>query len=77
MEGGVGALTVKLNCWELLPSALVALTVGVKTPAALGVPLIVPVEEPREGCRNCPVRHRGLQDLRSFEERVKDAFWIG
>ena len=48
MEGGVAAaVTVRLNCLELLPDALVALTVNVETPAAVGVPLMVPVEEPR------------------------------
>ena len=48
MEGGVGAaFTVRLNCLELEPAALVAPTMNVKTPAAVGVPRMVPVEEPR------------------------------
>src|ERR1035441_3396710 len=45
MEGG--AFTVRLTCWELLPTALVAVTVSVKMPGAAGMPLIMPVEEPR------------------------------
>ena len=48
MEGGVaGAPTVMFSCLELEPPALVVVTVGVKTPSAVGMPLIVPVEEPR------------------------------
>ena len=48
MEGGVGgAFTVRLSCLELPPPALVPLTVNVETPAAAGVPPMVPVEEPR------------------------------
>ena len=48
MEGGVGAaFTVRLSCLASLPTALVAPTVSVETPAAVGVPLMVPVEEPR------------------------------
>jgi len=48
IEGGVAvAFTVRLNCLELLPPALVALTVNVKTPAAVGVPLKMPVADPR------------------------------
>jgi hypothetical protein len=47
MDGGVaGAFTVRLNCLELEPPALVAVTVGAKTPVVVGVPLMVPVEEP-------------------------------
>ena len=41
------AFTVKLSCLESLPTALVAPTVSVKTPAAVGVPLRMPLEEPR------------------------------
>jgi hypothetical protein len=48
MEGGVGgAFTVRLNSLELDPPPLVAVTVGVNTPTAVGVPLMMPVEEPR------------------------------
>jgi hypothetical protein len=48
MEGGVaGPFTVRLNGLESLPPALVALTVSVETPGAVGVPLMLPVEEPR------------------------------
>ena len=52
IEGGVsetvtGALTVRPNCAEFEPPALVALIVGVKTPVAVGVPLITPVEDTR------------------------------
>ena len=46
MEGGV--FTVKLSCLELEPPALAALAVKVKTPGAVGVPLTMPVEDPRE-----------------------------
>ena len=38
---------MRLSCLELEPPALVAVRVGVKTPSAVGMPLIVPVEEPR------------------------------
>ena len=48
MDGGVGAaFTFRLSCYELLPAALVARTVNVATPAAVGVPLRTPVEDPR------------------------------
>ena len=48
MDGGVAAaITVRLSCLESLPTALVALTANVETPAAVGVPLRMPVEEPR------------------------------
>ena len=46
MEGGV--FTVKLSCLELAPPALAALAVKVKTPAAVGVPLTMPVEDAKE-----------------------------
>jgi hypothetical protein len=39
-----GALTVRLNCIELLPNALVALTVNLATANTAGVPLMMPVE---------------------------------
>jgi hypothetical protein len=42
-----GAFTVILNDLELEPPAFVAVIVGVKTPAAVGVPLMTPVEDPR------------------------------
>ena len=42
------AATVRLNCFELLPAALVARTVKVNVPAEAGVPPIMPVEEPME-----------------------------
>ena len=49
MEGGVGgAFTVRLNGLELEPPAFFALTVKVKTPGAVGVPLMMPVEDPKE-----------------------------
>jgi hypothetical protein len=38
------ALTVRLNGMELLPKALVALTVNVDTPNPVNVPLIPPVD---------------------------------
>ena len=41
-------VTVKLNCSELEPPALAAVTVNAKTPAALGVPLMIPVEDPKD-----------------------------
>ena len=40
IEGG--PVTVRLNCLELLPNALVAVSVKVATPAAVGVPPITP-----------------------------------
>ncbi len=43
-ETKIRALTVRLNCAELDPPALVAVIVNVKMPDAVGVPLIVPVE---------------------------------
>jgi hypothetical protein len=51
-EGGVSktdpvAFTVRLSCAEFEPPALVAVTVNVKTPAAVGVPPRTPAEEPR------------------------------
>ena len=47
-EGGAGgALTVRLTCLELLPPALVARTMKVETLSAVGVPLMMPVEEPK------------------------------
>ncbi len=46
-EAATGALTVRLNCTEFDPPALVAVIVGVKLPVAVGVPLIMPVEDPR------------------------------
>ena len=47
MDGGIGGVfTVRLSCLELEPPAFVALIVGVKTPAAVGVPLMMPVEDP-------------------------------
>ncbi len=45
MEGG--AFTVRLSCLELAPPALVAVIVGVKTPDTVGVPLIMPVADPK------------------------------
>ena len=49
IAGGVTTkVTVILNCFELVPAALAAWTVNVEVPAAAGVPLITPVEEPRE-----------------------------
>jgi hypothetical protein len=50
METGVsttvtGALTDKLNCLEFEPAAFVAVTVGVNTPVAVGIPLMIPVDE--------------------------------
>jgi hypothetical protein len=48
MEGGVGgAFTVRLNGLELEPPAFFALTVKVKTPATVGIPLMRPVEDPK------------------------------
>ena len=48
MLGGVaGAFTVRLSCLELDPPALAAVIVGAKTPVAVGVPLIMPVVDPR------------------------------
>jgi hypothetical protein len=49
IDGGVtatimGAFTVRLSCFEFEPPAFVAVTVGVKTPAAVGVPLMTPVD---------------------------------
>ena len=38
------AFTVRLSCVELLPKALVAVTVKVATPGVVGVPLMTPVE---------------------------------
>ena len=38
------AFTVRLSCLELAPNALLALTVIVTTPDAVGVPPIVPVD---------------------------------
>ena len=46
MEGAV--FTVRLNWVELEPPALAAVMVNVKTPAAVGVPLMIPVEDPKE-----------------------------
>ena len=46
-ETVTAAFTVRPSCLELLPTVLVALTVSVETPAAVGVPLTMPVEEPR------------------------------
>ena len=43
-ETDTGVLTVRLNCAEFDPPALVAVIVGVKMPDAVGVPLIMPVE---------------------------------
>ena len=42
-----GSFTVRLSCFESLPPALVALTPNVETPATVGVPLMMPVEDPR------------------------------
>ena len=39
-----GAFTVRLSCTELVPKALVALTVKVAVPNTVGVPLMTPVE---------------------------------
>jgi hypothetical protein len=47
-ETVTGAFTVRLNGPELEPPALAALAVKVKTPAAVGVPLTIPVEDPKE-----------------------------
>ncbi len=48
MEGATGAaLTVRLICLELFPAAFVAINVNVKRPVEEGVPLSVPVEEPK------------------------------
>ena len=46
MPGGV--FTVRLSDLELEPPELVALTVKVKMPAAVGVPLMMPVEDAKE-----------------------------
>jgi len=43
-ETATGALTVRLNCADFDPPALVAVKVGVKLPDLVGVPLIIPVE---------------------------------
>jgi hypothetical protein len=49
MEGGVGGVvTIRLNGWELEPPALAAVMVKVKMPATVGVPLMRPVEDPKE-----------------------------
>jgi hypothetical protein len=49
IEGGVGGTaTVRLNCSELEPAALAAVTTKVNTPAVVGVPLRMPVEDPNE-----------------------------
>ena len=40
-----GVFTVRLSDLELDPPALVALMVKVKMPAAVGVPLMMPVED--------------------------------
>ena len=42
IDGGV--FTVRVSCSELLPNALVAVTVKMATPNAVGVPLITPEE---------------------------------
>ena len=39
-----GAFTVRLSCLDPLPNALVAVTVKVAVPAAVGVPAMTPVE---------------------------------
>ena len=47
MRGGVaGAFTVRRICLEPGPPLPVALTVNVETPAAKGVSLIMPEEDP-------------------------------
>ena len=46
MAGSV--FTVRLSDLELDPPALLALAVKVKTPAAVGVPLMMPVEGAKE-----------------------------
>jgi hypothetical protein len=46
MPGGV--FTVRVSDLELEPPALVALTVKVKMPAAVGVPLMMPLEDAKE-----------------------------
>ena len=46
MPGGV--FTVRVSDLELEPPALVALAVKVKMPGAVGVPLTMPVEDPKE-----------------------------
>ena len=43
-----GVFTVRLSVLELEPPALVALTVKVKMPAAVGAPLMMPVEDAKE-----------------------------
>ena len=48
IEGGVGGVvTVRLNCSELEPPELEAVTVKVKVPATVGVPLMRPVDGPK------------------------------
>jgi hypothetical protein len=47
-ETVTGVFTVRLSDLELAPPALVALTVKVKMPAAVGVPLMMPVEDAKE-----------------------------
>jgi hypothetical protein len=47
-ETVTGVFTVRLNCSELEPPALVALAVKVKMRGAVGVPLTMPVEDPKE-----------------------------
>ena len=42
-----GVLTVRVSSLELLPTELLAVTVNVETPAAVGVPPSTPVEAPR------------------------------
>jgi hypothetical protein len=49
MEGGVGGVvTVRLNCSELEPPALVAVILKAKIPGAVGVPPMTPVDAPKE-----------------------------
>ncbi len=49
MDGGVGGVvTVRLNFSEAEPPALLAATVKAKLPAAVGVPLMMPLDDPKE-----------------------------
>jgi hypothetical protein len=43
-----GAATVRLNCVALDPPAFIAVTVKVEAPAVVGVPLMMPVEDPKD-----------------------------
>jgi hypothetical protein len=43
-----GTAAVRLNCSELEPAELEAVTTKVNTPAVVGVPLRIPVEDPND-----------------------------